>query len=33
MLRREVDNKDISERVKRKNVFEILGGETLVEDD
>ena len=33
MLRREVGIKNISERVERKKVFEILGGETLLEDD
>ena len=33
MLRREVGMKNILERVKRKKVFEILGGEALLEDD
>ena len=33
MLRREFGIKDISERVKRQIFFEILGWETLLEDD
>ena len=33
MLRREVGIKDISKRVKKQKVFEILGWEILLEDD